>query len=129
MFVRLPKSKVFLKNYHIGNISLKLKVQTSKYYLHQLKVQIYGSTPVVVFAAVGRYRGGRGAAAASAERVPVEATAAGGQLLLLLDGEAVLIIALKLLQRRAAAAAAAATAASAGRAAVAEGRAVVGISL
>ena len=43
---------------------LKLKVQTSKYDLHQLKVRIYGSTPVAVFAAaVGRYRGGRGAAA------------------------------------------------------------------
>ena len=59
---------------------LNLKVQTSKYYLHQLKVQIYGLTPVVVFAAaVGRYRGGRGAAAAAAAagRVPVEATAAG----------------------------------------------------
>ena len=42
----------------------KLKDQTFKYYLHQCKVQIYGSTPVAVFAAaVGRYRGGRGAAA------------------------------------------------------------------
>ena len=57
---------------------LKLKIQTSKYYLHQLKVQIYGLTPVVVFAAaVGRYRGGRGAAAADAAgRMPVKATAA-----------------------------------------------------
>ena len=31
---------------------VKLKVQTSKYYLYQLKVQIYGSMPVAVFAAV-----------------------------------------------------------------------------
>ena len=31
---------------------VKLKVKTSKYYLYQLDVQIYGSTPVAVFAAV-----------------------------------------------------------------------------
>ena len=64
MFVRLQKSKVFLKNYHMGNVTFKTKSSNSKYYLYQLKVQIYGSTPVAVFAAAhGRYRGGRSAAA------------------------------------------------------------------
>ena len=63
MFLRFPKSKVFLKIIILEMSLLKLKVQTSKYYIHQLKVQIYGSMPVAVFAAaVGRYRGGRGAA-------------------------------------------------------------------
>ena len=61
---------------------LKIKVQTSKYYLHQLKVQIYGSTPVAMFAAaVGRYRGGRGAAALlwrlSGRSAAVDATGLG----------------------------------------------------
>ena len=34
---------------------VKLKVQTSKYYLYQLKVQIYGLTTVAVFAAVAAF--------------------------------------------------------------------------
>ena len=60
----VTKSKVFLKIIILEMSLLTLKVQTSKYYLHQLKVQISESTPVaVVAAAVGRYRGGRGAAA------------------------------------------------------------------